>query len=127
MASFQHDLVELLRYVGPFLGAIVLDEANKYLVLEGRPLGLVAALLLDELPAFLTFLCVFRWHNLGNLLPVSIFEVLHKLTILDHESEQTVLEQVRLVVFPLRQGPLALSRIIPLIYQLFEYFHGVLV
>lgn len=82
---------------------------------------------MDKLPALLTFLRVFRRHYLSNLLPVLVLEVLHELAVLDHESEQAVLEQVRLVVLPLGQSSLTLRRIVALVQQLLEDVHGVLV
>ena len=82
---------------------------------------------MNKLPTFLTFLRVFSRNYLGNLLPVLVLEVLHELTVLDHEREQAVLEEVRLVVLPLGESSLALRRIVALVQKLLEDVHGVLV
>ena len=61
------------------------------------------------------------------MLPVLLVEVFNVFLILDHEGEETVLEEMSLVVFPLGEGPLALGRILLLVDQLVEDLHSLLV
>ena len=61
------------------------------------------------------------------MLPVLLVEVFNVFLILDHEGEETVLEEMSLIVFPLGQSPLALGRILLLVDQLIEDLHCLLV
>ena len=75
----------------------------------------------------MTFFGILCGNNLSDLLPVSILKVLYELRILDHVSEESVLEQMSLIVLPLSECPQTLSRIFLLFEQLIEYLHGLLI
>jgi hypothetical protein len=61
------------------------------------------------------------------MLPILVIELLYKFGVLDHESKQTVLEQMSFIIFPLCKRPLTLSGILFLIKEFVEYLHGLLV
>ena len=90
-------------------------QLGQYLVFLLRPLGLVAAQLLYKQPSLLALLGILGRHNFRDLLPVRISQFLNKLLILDHESKQPILEQMRLIILPLSECPLALRRVLLLV------------
>ena len=59
----------------------------------------------------MAFSGVFSWHDFGDLLPIVVVEVFNKFGVFYHEGEEAILEQMRLVILPLRQSSQTLSRI----------------
>lgn len=123
----HHSVIKLLGDGRPILGSVTSDQAHQSHVLFLSPLRFVSPKLLNEQPSLVAFLSVLRRHDLGYLVPVLLVEVFDVFGILDHESEETVLEEMSLVVFPLGQSPLALGRILLLVDQLVEDLHSLLV
>lgn len=123
----KHSIIELLSNCGPVFSPIALNELDQHQVLFLSPLGLVSSKLLNEQPSFIAFLSVLGWDDLSNLLPVLLVEIFHVLRVLDHEGEETVLEQMSFVVLPLSECSLRLSWVLLLIQKLIEDLHGLFV
>ena len=123
----MHGLVQLLRDFGPLLRAVLADKPPEHLILDLRPLGLVAAKFLDEEPPLLALLRVLRRDDVCDLLPVGHREVLDTPVLLDHIGEQSILEEVSLIVLPLSERALALEGVLGLVVQLLEDVLGLLV
>jgi hypothetical protein len=66
-------------------------------------------------------------YNLCNLIPVLIIELFDKLGILNHKRKQPILEQMRLIILPLSECPLALCWILLLVEELVKDFHRLLI
>lgn len=77
------------------------NELLEDLIFLCGPLGLVASQFLDEEPSLVAFLGVLCRDNLCDLLPIIIIKVFDELGVLDHESEEAILEQMRLIILPL--------------------------
>jgi hypothetical protein len=75
----------------------------------------------------LALLLVLRWDYFTHLFPVVFVELLDMLVMLHHIGKESILKQVRFVIFPLGQSPQALSGIILFGQQLFESFHCLLI
>ena len=103
------------------------NELLEDLVLLRRPLGFVATQFLNEQPSLVAFSGILGGYDLRDLLPIVVVEIFNEFGVLHHVREEAVLEEVRLVIFPLSQSPQTLRGIFLLFEQLVKDLHGLLV
>ena len=85
-------MVKYLSYPWPVLCPGLFDYVTEDLILSGTPLEFVSTKFLKEKPSFETFGGISRRDELGNILPVFIFEVLYVSLLLEGIGEHTPLE-----------------------------------
>lgn len=75
----------------------------------------------------MAFLSILSWHNLSNLIPVIVIEVFYEFRVLDNKGEESILEQMCFIVFPLGKCSQRLCWILLLLEKLVEDFHCLLI